>query len=92
MSLVLPVNLTDTLDQWRQKFNALINAVDNLPDQNIFELDEPVNDQDILVYDATDQVFKNTGINSLVAEVISQNVANESQLKPFFMANQRNVF
>lgn len=90
--MVLPVSLTDTLDIWRQKINELINAVSNLPVENTFELTDPVNDQDILVYDAGSQKFVNTGISALVTETIAQNAINESQLKPFFMANQRNLF
>jgi hypothetical protein len=71
MAALVPLLQTDSLDQWRQKINLGLNQVNNIDtNPGMFDLVDPVNDQDILVYNLADSVFRNTGIAALVQSVI----------------------
>jgi hypothetical protein len=94
MPALIPISVTDTFDQWRQKDNAIATAVNNLsPGTNVFLLQPPINNQDILTWSTTLGMFTNTTITALVNEIITQlGTQNQSQLKPFYWASLRNLF
>lgn len=94
MPALIPIAVTDTYDQWRQKDNAAFTAVNNLnPGANVFQLQNPINNQDILTWNTTLGMFVNTTIQALVSEIMAQlGTQNQSQLKPFYWASLRNLF
>jgi hypothetical protein len=93
MAALLPILQTDTFAIWQQKDNAVITAVNNLNPANIFQLVAPVNDQDIMVYDATAGLFTNKQINSFVATILAQNeLASRNNPLNYFLTNQRLLF
>ena len=98
MAELVSVLLTDTFDIWRQKTNELVTRVNNLSAasdivNDVFELIDPLNDLDLLVYDDSTQKFSNRTTAALVTEILEQYGSTiESQLKPFYYANLRNLF
>lgn len=88
MSALIPVFVTDNFDQWRQKTNAIVDRANNIQSTpDVFSLQDPINDQDILVYDLAQDKFVNTGIGALVTEILTQIQPQvQSNLKPYYYA------
>lgn len=90
LNVVLP---TDSFDQWRQKDNSAINAQNNAGVNSVIRIVNPLNNQDILVYNSSSQFFENVGIQAFVNAVIaSLALLPVDNLKPFYYANLRTVF
>ena len=91
MAAITEITIGDSFDIWRQRTNEAITRLNNLTVANdVFELRPPINQTDILVYDATAQKFYNTTIYSLVNEVLTQLANNPTQMaRTFFDANSR---
>lgn len=95
MAAIVPVATTNTLDQFRQITNEVINTVNNLQadSDNVFTLADPVNDQDIMTWDTATQKFTNTTVSVLVTEILAQNAANsQNNVKDFYLANLGTVY
>lgn len=93
MAALQPVLVTDTVSQEITKINAIVNTVNNIaPGTNIFQLVDPINDQDILVYSTGTQLFTNTSINALVVSILANQTQTSSQLKPYYWASLRTAF
>ncbi len=94
MAALLPILDTDSFDQWRQKDNLGFTALNNLGITSIIGLIDPVNDQDILVYNAADQLFENTSMAALVTEIITQYNLHQStgKGKQYYFASLRSIF
>lgn len=94
MSALVPIPVTASFDQWRQSCNTIIDRVNNISSaDDVFTLQDPVNNQDILVYDSSTQKFTNQTIQSLVTEILTQlSSQTTTQLKPYYWASLRNIF
>lgn len=93
MPVIVPIAQTDTLDQWRQKDNEAINALNNQGINSIVQIQMPLNNQDILVYNSTDGFFENVGIAAFVSAVITELATiPTSNLKPYYFASLRTIF
>jgi len=94
MSVLSPVAVTDSFDQWRQKDNDAITELNNLASsEGMFKIVTGPNQGDTFVYNATDGFFENQGISALVNDIlISLGVLNVTTAKSYYFASLRNVF
>ena len=85
MPLIDPILQTDTFDIWRQKDNDAINALNNEAINEIVQIINPLNDQDILVYNAGSGFFENTGVAAFVTAIIDDLASRPTDnLKPYY--------
>ncbi len=94
MAVLNPVLQTDSFDVWRIKTNLGFNELNNIGITSIISIIDPLNDQDILVYNATDQVFENTSSAGFITEVIHQYNIHQSSSKgkQFYFGSLRSIF
>lgn len=93
MPVLTPIAQSDTFDQWRQKDNDAINALNNQGINTVVQIVMPLNDQDILVYNLSDGFFENVGIAAFVSAVITELATiPTSNLKPYYYASLRTIF
>jgi len=93
MAVLLPVLVTDTFDVWRQKTNLIADRANNISiASDLFALEDPVNDGDLMVWDETTNKFTNVASAAFIAEVFRQYDLQASQLKPYYFASLRNIF
>jgi len=96
MSALLPVNTQDNFDIERQKINAIVTLLNNFFSQNpspqiIFSLNQPINNQDILIYNSAGQVFSNVSLASIEAEIAATAGQNTFNSRTFFFSNLNNT-
>jgi hypothetical protein len=97
MPVPLPIEITDNFDQWRQKcnqaFQVLLDVVNENPVQTLIEMEIPVNNRDILLYDNTSQTFKNTLFDALIQDYLQDNgFRSDSKVKKYYFTNQNNLY
>ena len=97
MPLATPISLTDTYDQARIKMNALRDTVNDIllaaPVDDVFTLNEPVNDGDVLIYDSMNQVFTNESLSDSINDVLVQNsIISIPKSKLHFNALMRGLY
>lgn len=86
MALLVPVATSDNVPQLIVKLNLAINALNavlsqgTISDNGIFTITQPLNNQDIMVYDSTTDVFTNTGIAALTNAILIQIEAANSTI------------
>ncbi len=87
MPVLNTVLQSDTFDIWRQRTNDAINALNNQGVNAVIKIVNPLNDQDILVYNIVDGFFENTGIAALVTAIITElNSLPVNNVKPYYLA------
>ena len=94
MPVLSPILITDDFDQWRQKDNDTITAVNNeVSDLGMFRIISGPNNQDTFVYNSVSGFFENQGISALINDIIvSLGVLNITTAKAYYFASLRNVF
>ena len=93
MPLINPVDSTSSLDQERQTLNQVITALNNVTTgKNVFTLQEPVGNEDLLVYDSATGTFTNIAAAVLISTLLqSQITLSQSQLKPYYWATMKDI-
>jgi uncharacterized protein YjdB len=95
MPIVVPVAVTDSFEQWRQKFNICADAVnDIINNEAIADMLTVVSPQegDILVYDAVDGVFKNESSDTLIETWIdARNIKATSRSREYYIQMSLNI-
>lgn len=95
MPALVPVETTDTLDIWRQKINDGFNQVNNIPSPstNLITLVNPVNEGDVLLYNATDAVFNNTQLDTQIQDYLdSQSIVPYSEIEQLYLSTMAGIY
>lgn len=95
MPIVVPVAVTDTFEQWRQKTNAVIDAANDIINNeaiaDMLTVTSPA-DGDILVYDSVDGVFKNESSDTLIETWIDDhNIKPTSRTREYYVQMSLNI-
>ncbi len=97
MPLLLPIDITDTLDIAREKINLGLDKINDI-DNNVVSNDaitliNPVNDRDTLLYVEADGVFKNFAFDTEVQDYLTaNNIKSVSNAEKFFYANLQGFY
>jgi hypothetical protein len=95
MPVVLPVAVTDTFEQFRQKVNICIDAANDIINNeavaDMLTVTTPA-DGDILVYDSGDGVFKNEASSTLIETWITDhNIKATSRTREYYIQTSLNI-
>jgi hypothetical protein len=74
MPVIPTIETSNSIDQWRQIDNQVINAINNEAINQIIQIVDPLNDQDMLVYQASGPnagFFINVSTSAFVSAIIA---------------------